>query len=480
MSGGWLGLDIGTSSLKALLVSDDGTPTARASVTYEGVRSVRDGIAEQDPRVWIDAARRAIAQCLDGRAAPEGIGLTGQVPTLVLLDEDGEPVRSAMTWQDSRAADQAARLKGEFGPSRAHLGVDLPWSAAHLPAKLAWIAEHEPENVARTHTALQPKDFLGAALTGSTATDPWSAKGMINIEHRAPAEAVLAACGWTPAICPPIVDAGMSRGETRPNDLGLPAGIPVSVGWSDALASMLAVGAFSQRMAFILTGTSEVVGLSLDKSVDDPAGLYMLPDNCVPRPVLYGPTQSGGATVSWLSALFKMPIEELFNAAASARPGDGPVFVPYLNGERAPLWNSEVRALFAGISDGDGAPELIRAALRGVALSAAHILNVASTSTGLGIDTVHIAGRGIEDITWKDVRRETLGVPVLFHPEPYIAALGAAMLGAAAAHGGDLSRANRLRGEFVAGEPGQASPRPSADVLERYRRASNLALSWSS
>ncbi len=478
MSGGWLGLDIGTSSLKALLVGDDGSPTARASVLYEGVRPVRDGIAEQDPRVWLDAARRAIAECLNGRAAPKGIGLTGQVPTLVLLDEDGEPVRPAMTWQDSRAADQAARLESELGPSRAHLGMDLPWSAAQLPAKLAWIAEHEPETVARTRTALQPKDFLGAALTGSTATDPWSAKGMINIAHRAPAEAVLLACGWTPAICPQIADAGMSRGETRPNDLGLPAGIPVSVGWSDALASMLAVGAFSQEMAFILTGTSDVVGLSLDKSVDDVAGLYMLPENCVPRPVLYGPTQSGGATVSWLSALFGMPLEELFDAAGRARAGDGPVFVPYLNGERAPLWNSEVRALFAGISDGDGAPELIRAALSGVALSAAHILNTASALTGLPVDAVHIAGRGIEDITWKDLRRETLGVPVLFHPEPYVAALGAAMLGAAATHGGDLSRGDRLRGEFVADEPGEASPQRSADALDRYRRASDLALSW--
>lgn len=475
----WLGLDVGTSSLKALLIEDDGTVLSRASVAYEGVAPPAGAVAEQDPECWIAAAREAIARCLSTGVVPSGIGLTGQVPTLVLVDEDGRPVRPALTWQDTRAVEEAEQLGRELGPSAPLIGMELPWSAAHLPAKLLWLAKNEPESLAVGRSVLQPKDYLGLLLTGSPLSDAWSVKGIGDIRTGLPAAEVLEACGWPAEVCPPTGSPWSSRGVTHDDALGLPAGIPVSVGWSDALASMLAIGAFSEPTAFVLTGTSDIVGLSLPGDSDDVEGVYRLPRECAPSTVLYGPTQSSGATVTWLSELFHEPVEDLPGIAALAREGSGPSFVPYLSGERAPLWEPGIRALFAGVGAQDGAPEMIRSVLRGVALSASHILDIVSTASGHPIREVHIAGRGVNDVAWKGLRLETLGVPVVFHTEPFMSALGAAMLAAAAARGGSLDGVDRLRGTPVRSEPTAEDVERSSAALADYKRASALARSWS-
>jgi xylulokinase len=474
----WLGLDIGTSSLKALLVADDSTVLARASVPYAGQASPAGPTGEQDPQSWIAAARHAVAECVAAGGLPDGIGLAGQVPTLVTVDADGRPVRPALTWQDSRAVTEAEELERALGPSSPYIGMDLPWSASHLPAKLLWLARNEPETRARTRHLLQPKDHLGLVLTGSPLTDAWSSKGLVDIRSGRPAGAVLEASGWGPESCPPAAPPWSSRGVTTDGALGLPAGIPVSVGWSDALASMLAVGAFAKPTAFVLTGTSDIVGLSVEGAGTDPAGLYRVPLECAPRAVLYGPTQSSGATVQWLSKLFDRPIDELPAIATRAGSQTGPAFVPYIAGERAPLWQPDVRAVFADVGAEDGAPEFIRSVLRGVASSASHILDIASTEAGTRIREVHIAGRGNADMAWKQLRLETLGVPVLFHTEPYTSALGAAMLGACASTGGEADSADHLRGEPVRAEPSGDDVTLSARLSDRYLRASRLAQSW--
>lgn len=474
----WLGLDVGTSSLKALLVADDGNVLARASVAYEGVHAPVGTIAEQDPECWITAARQAIAHCVSTGGVPDGIGLTGQVPTLVLIDEGGRPIRPALTWQDTRAQEEAQILENKFGPSAPHIGMNLPWSASHLPAKMLWLARNEPQNLTKARHVLQPKDYLGLQLTGSTLSDAWSVKGIGDIRTGLPATEVLDACGWPPSACPPTGAPWSSRGLTHRSALGLPPDVPVSIGWSDALTSMLAIGAFSEPTAFVLTGTSDIVGLSLPGDSGDVEGVYRLPRECAPRVVLYGPTQSSGATLTWLAELFDKTVEELLIMASRARKGPGPSFVPYLSGERAPIWESEVRALFAGIGAQDGAPEMIKSVLRGVALSASHILNIVSTTSGTPIREVHIAGRGINDVAWKNLRLETLGVPVVFHTEPYMSALGAAMLGAAAARDGSLEGIDRLRGTTVRNEPTADDIAQSSASLDEYTRASALALSW--
>ena len=259
---GWLGLDIGTSSLKALVVDDTGRALARADEPYSDCEHALD-VGEQDPDSWVLAARRAVAHCVGLAGPPQGVGLTGQVPTLVLVGDDGRPVRPALTWQDHRAESEAELLDARLGPSEPLVGVDVPWSAGQMAAKLLWISRHEPEVRRRTSHVMQPKDYLGLLLTGSPLTDRWSAKGVCDIRTGEAAAVVAEACEWEGSALAPTAAAWASRGVTRGDALGLPGGIPVSVGWSDALASMLAVGAFAEPRSFVVTGTSDIAGMSL-------------------------------------------------------------------------------------------------------------------------------------------------------------------------------------------------------------------------
>jgi len=242
---------------------------------------------------------------------------------------------------------------------------------------------------------------------------------------------------------------------------------------------MLSIGAFSESKAFIFTGTSEIVGMSTDEDVDEVSGLYRVPKSCAPRSVLYGPTQSSGSTTGWLSKLFGHPVEELMNIAGRAKSHNGPTFVPYIDGERAPLWDPDLRAIFSGIGISDGAPELIRSVLLGIALSASNILDLASANSNTPVSEVHLAGREINTEAWKSLRLESLGVPLYLYDEPFTAALGAAMLGAAAAMGGDLKEADSLRATPTRVDPTSKEIAFSKVALVKYRKASQLARAWS-
>src|SRR4029077_16972442 len=186
-----------------------------------------------------------IAACGAHEGPLDGIGLAGQTPTLVLVDQEGEPVRPALTWQDHRAEHEARALEDEFGDPQPLFGSRLPWTPAYAPAKLLWLSRHERETVARTRFVLQPKDYVGLRLTDSPLSDPWSSKGLCHVLTSEPATGVLERVGFDPRVAPPLADAWERRGTVTSEaaaDFGLPEGVAVSVGWSDAVAAMLAVG----------------------------------------------------------------------------------------------------------------------------------------------------------------------------------------------------------------------------------------------
>jgi xylulokinase len=478
----WLGLDVGTSSVKALLVSSDGVVRARADAAYDSTFGP-NGEAEQDSRDYLAATRDAIAGCGVAEVELGGIGLVGQTPTLVLVDGEGEPVRPALTWQDARAVVEARELAAEYGPSDRLFGIELPWTPAYPPAKLFWLARHERQSVKRTRWVLQPKDFVGLRLTGSPLSDPWSTKGLCNVLELRPATEILERTGWSAAVVPPLASAWQARGGVTAraaSTFGLPEGAPVTVGWSDALAGMLAVGAFDAPTGFVLTGTSSIVGISTDDPAPHTGPLFTIPDTCAPLSVVYGPTQSGGASVEWLARLLRCEISEVLALAAAAPAGgdEPPLFVPYLAGERAPIWSTEVRGAFLGLSARDGAAELARAVVTGVCLSERHVLAAAERQLGAEVRTVHVAGRGASRPPWRDVRLAVVELSLSVLDEPDASALGAAMLGAAAANGGDLLEAPQFRGllERVEPEPGQ--PVDPRHLFQRYLEASGICVAW--
>ena len=502
MDGLYLGVDVGTSATRVSLVR----PGGDALVASAGYRTERggDGQVEQDPAAWsralAAALRRTVRAGADLREVT-AVGLCGQTPTLVPVDAAGRPVRSALTWQDTRAAAEAAELADRFGDPEALIGTALPWSAANLPAKLAWLARHEPDTVRRTRWLLQPKDLVGLWLTGSAASDPWSSKGICRVTDGAPAVPVLEACGWPSSVCPPTAAAWAWRGTVTAaaaRRFGLPSGIPVCVGWSDALAQTLAAGCFERGSGFVFSGTSAIVGAPAADPGRRAAGLFSVPGSCAPAPLLYGPTQSGGASVAWVARLLGCRPADvpLLAARASAGPGgtagpagpagadgaasaDGlPAFVPYLSGERAPLWNADVRGLLLGLAAEHGPAEIARAVLTGTLLSARHVLDAVEAATGGRIEEIEFTGRGAGDPAWEAIALETLGAQVRFHSDPDLSARGAAML-AAIMTGASPAQASAGLGDATrTAAPSAAELALGRRLSGRYRQASDTALAW--
>jgi xylulokinase len=477
--GGWLGLDFGTSSAKGVLLDGAGTVLARHSVAYES-RYGGAGEAEQDPAAYLTTAHEIVAACGGGERV-RGIGLSGQTPTLVLVDADGEPVRPALTWQDHRAHAEAEELAEALGPAEPLVGTSLPWTAGYLPAKLLWLSRHEPDNVARTRWLLQPKDFVGLRLTGSPTSDPWSSKGVCHVGTSEPADAVLGRTGWSEREAPPLAQAWHRRGEVTSGAAAafdLCGGTPVAVGWSDAVAAMLAAGAFDGPTGFVLTGTSSIVGLSLDHAPSQGTRLLTIPATCAPLAVRYGPTESSGASVQWLARILGRDLGEVLELAASAH-GDVPVFAPYIAGERAPLWQTELRGSFGGLSAEDGPETLALAVVMGVCMSEADVLAVAEEEAGSAAPQVNVAGRGTTQPPWRDARLAALGRPLRVLDEADASAFGAAMLGAAAAAGNDLDAARVLVGGAEELNPGPGAAEAAAERLVRYRAVAGTAVAAS-
>lgn len=481
MAAAFLGIDVGTSATRVSLIDAEGTLLAGASRDHPTASDGGDGY-EQDPKDWLEGLRAALAETAGSGPPPTAIGICGQTPTLVLVDAAGRPVRPALTWRDARAIAEADELAERLGDPRPLVGTSLAWSAVNMPAKLLWLARHEPSSLERTRWLLQPKDLVGLELTGVAISDPWSTKGICSVEDGNPAETVLAACCWPTTACPTTAPAWSASGtvtEEASRRYGVPAGIPVSVGWSDALAQVLASGCFLRRSAFFFSGTSAIVGAPVPGPGFVGAGLFDVPTSCSPVGLCYGPTQSSGASLAWAARLLGCKTEDLAGLAARSR-GEVPAFVPYLRGERAPLWDPEVRALFLGVGDEHGPAEFARAVVEGVLLSARHVLDLVESATAQEVADIEVVGRGVGDEAWESFARASLGATLHLHPDADMSARGAAMLGAAASGLALGEAAARLADDARVDRPSPGEVAASRARSERYGRASAVATGWRS
>ncbi len=470
----WLGLDIGTSSVKAVALGGEGEVIASARASYSTVQKA-PGFAEQDADDYLRATADAIGQLGIDAGRIAGIGLSGQTPTAVCVDASRRCVRPAMTWQDSRAIEEAKFLEASGADAGTLFGTPLAWSPTAIPAKLQWLARHEPETVRATRWVLQPKDYLGMALTGVPSSDPWSSKGLCNVLSGEPASDFLQSLGWSEKVCPPLGRAWDARGSVSAEGaarFGVLEGTPVAHGWSDALAAMLRVGAFSEPSAFILTGTSDIVGRSFADGAPKVDGLMTIPSSCAPLPVTFGPTQSSGDAVEWLARLLGRTVPDLMTLTPG-RPDAPPVFIPYLRGERAPIWNAEVRAGFSDVSVEHGAGDMVEAVLQGINLSARDILERAGTDAQTPI---HIAGVSATIDRWTAARLKTLGRPMVLHDEDNASAVGAAMLGAAAAGGSLAEQVANVSRAAARVTPDEQDIAVSSRRFAAYRALSSFAL----
>jgi xylulokinase len=431
-----LGIDVGTTSVKVSAYASDGTLVADASEQTR-VERPRDGWIEQDPdEIW-----RAVCQAVRALPARErivSIGACGHSPTLILLDRGGRPVRSAILWQDRRAAAESVELAERLGTSAAQLfGGPLPVTPSYPHPRLLWLRRNEPDALDRAAHALDTKDWVNYRLTGLVASDPWSAKALANMRTGEPIQAWRELLGVDPGIAPPTRPASSACGPLCAEaaaELGLAPGTTVAIGWTDGACSMLGTGCFAASgVAYAVAGTSEVIGTTVPNPPSDPR-IQSAPGPDPRWTLLMGPTQSSGASVTWLAGILGVQAPELFALAAEAPSGaNGLVFLPYLEGERAPIWDPSARGMLFGLSSSHGRAEMARAVLEGVTHSARHVLETIEEITGCNFGELRVCGGGSRSALWNQVKADLLGRTVRTTTAAETTSIGAAMLGGVAA-----------------------------------------------
>jgi xylulokinase len=419
-----IGIDVGTTSVKAALFDDGGHILKGYGKTYATHRP-RNGHVEQEPKDWVLLVEEALTQFSESVSAVDGIGLCSQVNTHICVDADGCALMPAITWQDTRAADEAKALDAMISMEQkiSWWGAPLPIDASHPLARMSHVKRHHPDVWARTTHVIAPKDFVLRHLTGNLASDPMTNFGLID-----------QALNYVDTLRH-LVDGASRRlpnlsgitdviGHVR---AGLPfAGTPVVTGTMDAWAGMLGAGACGDGDGLYLSGTSEILGIVSQAKSPTP-GIIAFPP-CQGIVLHAGPTQSGGASVSWLSKLLAKSPDEISAIAASANLDHTPLFLPHLEGERAPLWDATSRGSFAGMTSSTGAAELARAVLEGVAYSAKLVMQSLTASAGVAPKIVHHSGGGSASDLWCQIRADVFGVPVRRTASRDAGVIGAALI----------------------------------------------------
>ncbi len=432
-----LGIDIGSSATKVGLFSTDGAAVAVATRS-QSPGEPRPGYKEQDAEQWWQAAAEGIREvCAAAGPAPiVGIGAAGQISSLTFVDAAGAPLRPTVCFQDLRAVAEVEEVQAAFGRAELarRLGIDLPPAATWPLPRLVWFRKHEPSMIERACCVLQAKDYVNFRLTGELASDASSNRGVIDLATgRAPRE-VFERLGLPERLAPRIAGPFEVIGRVTAaaaRETGLAAGIPVAAGWNDLNAAVLGSGVVEPGRSFNITGTSEHIGTVVagDHAVAELVSAPFLDG----RKLLYGVTSSGGGSLEWYHQAFQRGFDDLLRAAAAAPPGcDGLLFLPYLQGERAPIWDPLAAGVFAGIRSGHGEGHFVRAILEGVAFSLRQILELVERHASASAQPLIISGGAARVPLWNRIKADVLERAVAATEPPHAGALGAAMLAAVA------------------------------------------------
>jgi xylulokinase len=458
-----VGIDVGTTGVKALAISPDGEVLARAEVGYP-LSTPQPGWSEQDPEDWARAAREALARLA---VEPAGIGLSGQMHGLVCLDAAGRVLRPAILWNDQRTGPQCAEVEALVGRERL---VELTGNRA-LPGftapKLLWLREHEPETYARIAHVLLPKDYVRLKLTGERATDVADASGtlLLDVARRRWSGEVLDALGLDPAWLPRLLESPEVSGTTT-------GGVPVAAGAGDQAAGALGVGVDRPGPLSVVLGTSGVVFAALPGYAHDPDGRAHAFCHAVPGSWhAMGVMLSAAGSLAWLQGILAAPYDDLLADAAGAPAGsEGALFAPYLAGERTPHADPDARAAMVGLTLRHDRGSVVRSVLVGVAYGLRDSLELLR-SLGMTADRARVSGGGARSALWTTIVASVLGLPLERTAVEEGAAYGAALLGGVACGAfADVHEAVaacvRVR-ETVEPDPGWAAA--YRDGYERFR-----------
>ena len=473
----YLGIDLGTSGIKAVLVDD--AESVRTSHTEAlDISRPHPGWSEQTPEDWWQATLRALDAIADSHpadmAAVRGIGLSGQMHGAVLLDASGEPLRPAILWNDTRSEAECRELEEAFPNLRQIAGN--PAMPGFTAPKLLWVRKHEPDLFARTRTVLLPKAYLRYRLTGEMIEEMSDASGTLwlDVGARTWSEAALAATGLSLDHMPRLVEGSAPAGRLT-DDLtrrwGMTAAPVLAGGAGDNAAGAVGLGAIRPGSAFLSLGTSGVLWATTDRFRPNPeATVHAF---CHALPGVWhqmGVTLSAAACLAWWSSIVQEKESSLLQSLPGLPSAPSPVtFLPYLAGERTPHNDGTIRGAFVGLSAGSTRTELTQAVLEGVAFSFRDCLD-ALRAAGTVITEADVIGGGSRSGTWIAILASMLGITLhRLADGEHGGAFGAARLGRLAATGEDPMALCTPPRRLTAVEPSPALQQAYEARLAQYR-----------
>ena len=427
-----LGIDIGTSGCKALLIGTDGAVIAADTASYP-LSQPRPGWTEQDPELWVQGARQAVAGAL--AKAPEVqilcIGLSGQMHGLTPLDAQHRVLRPAILWNDQRNAAECAQITEAAGGLGGLLAAtNNRMLIGYTGGKILWMRNHEPELFARMALMLNPKDYLRLRLTGEVASEVSDASGtgLFDVRKRVWATGLIEAAGIDPALLPPVLESQDITGRISAQGaalFGLPQGVPVAGGGGDSVIQTIGSGVIAPGELQTTIGTAGILAAALDQPQDNPDGkLQVFCNVAADKWHCMGVSLNAGGAMGWYrdtlcagardAPTFEpLAFEQLADEAATSPAGArGLLFLPYLNGERCPHPDPTARGAFVGLTARHKRPDLTRALMEGVvhALADMHAL-----MRPMGIDgrVIKASGGGARSSLWRQIQADMFGCDVV-------------------------------------------------------------------
>ena len=428
----YLGIDVGTSGTKTLLMDAEGKVLATASAEYD-FATPRPGWTEQDPALWWDATVKTVRAVVkkakvDGKQVA-GIGLSGQMHGLVITDGAGRPLRPSIIWNDQRTAAQAAEIERRAGGKKGLIGlVGNAAMTSFTLTKLLWVRDNEPRIYDRIRHLLLPKDYVRLQLTGQYVGDVSDMSGTLMLDQRKRnwSPKILALCEVDASILPPVVESHQISALLRKDVaamLGLAAGTPVVGGAGDQPAGAVGNGIVEDGLTSATMGTSGVVYAHSKKYVVDPDSRANTFCSAVDGEYcMFGCVLAAGGSFQWfrnnlgaeevaLARKLKTDPYELLTAqAAQAHPGcDGVFWLPYLTGERTPHADPMARAGWIGIHSGTGRKELIRSVMEGATFAMNDTVHILRDERGLPIKQIRLSGGGARSAFWRQLQADIYG-----------------------------------------------------------------------
>ena len=468
--------DVGTSGVKTLVVGPDGVPRTSES-TPHATSYGPGGAAEQDPADWWTGVcrntRALVERCPDLPADLAAIGVGGQMLACLPVGSDGEPLRPSMIHSDARATREAAfidreaayRVSGNVADARSPL------------AKMLWLKAHEPDTYRRAARFLQAKDWVVGRMTGafdSTDLSDAAHAGWLDVRTHAVAEGLLADLGLEAGKLPVphrSTEVVGRLGDVAARQMGLRAGVPVVAGAGDGCCATAGAGAVRPGDTYCCLGTTAWIATAAEGPTIDPqARVFNLPSLDGAGCGVYGTVQSAGRAVDWVMDLLGEEGHGRLDALLAGAPPacDGLVFLPYLEGERSPVWDARARGVFFGIAPTHGRAHFVRAAVEGVSFALRSVLDV--LREGGPVEAMRLIGGGARSAAWRQVLADVCGVEVQTLSS---AAQDATSLGAAIAAGVGV-------GIFGSVEDGcravtvERAHTPDVALRETYERAFGL------